>query len=96
VWRRGTPEWTPRAKWQGSDEPRRYWKRCEARLARKCGVDPEDARCRFLNCDCLQHLPEWKREELRRLDAARKIEGRIYKEKWMRLHAERKPVRAAT
>ena|SRR5215470_4348225 len=47
AWRRGLPEWNSRTKWQGSDKPGPYWKGCAARLARKRGVDPEDARCKF-------------------------------------------------
>jgi len=52
AWRRGLPEWDPQTKWEGSDKPGRYWKGCAARLQRKRGVDPEDAICRFPNCDC--------------------------------------------
>jgi len=51
-WRTGLPEWDPRTKWEGSDKPGRYWKGCDARRSRKRGVDPEDAICRFPNCDC--------------------------------------------
>ena len=71
----GTPEWDPTTKWEGVDHPSPYWKGCEARLQRKRGVDPEDARCRFPNCDelgCLRHLSERERAGLKRLDAERK------------------------
>jgi hypothetical protein len=96
VWRRGLPEWDPKTKWEGSDEPGRYWRHCEARLQRKRGVDPEDAVCQFPNCDelgCLRHLSEQKRDELKRLDAERKAESKRYREKWTRLYAEREAER---
>src|SRR5262245_3542846 len=93
VWRRGVSEWDPKTKWQGSDKPGPYWKGCDARLQRKRGVDPEDAICRFPNCDCLRHLPEREREELKRIDAERKAERKSYKEQWTtRLAAGRKEV----
>jgi hypothetical protein len=93
VWRRGLPEWHPKTKWEGSNEPGPYWKRCDARLKRTRGVDPEDAICRFPNCDCLHHLPEQKQQELKRLHAERAQEGKRYKEAWMRKLEEqaRKP-----
>ena len=87
VWRRGLPEWNPRTKWKGSDAPGPYWRGCEARLQRKRGVDPEDARCRFPNCDdlgCLHHLSEQKRAELKRLHAARAAESKRYRDAWRR------------
>jgi len=84
VWRRATPEWDPRTKWQGSDEPGPYWKGCDARLQRKRGVDPEDARCGFPNCDCLRHLPERQREELKRRHAKHAAESKRYKSAWLK------------
>jgi len=92
VWRRKLPEWDPRTKWEGNDEPGRFWKGCDARLQRTHSVDNEDAPCRFPNCDCLSHLPEWRREELKRLDAERKAESKHYREEWTRLYAEQKQV----
>jgi hypothetical protein len=80
-------EWDPNTKWEGVEHPSRYWRGCEARLQRKRGVDPEDALCRFPNCDelgCLRHLPEWERETLKCIDAERKAESKRYKEAWMR------------
>jgi hypothetical protein len=85
VWRRGLPEWDPRTKWEGAEKPGPYWGQCEARLQRKRGVDPEDAVCQFPYCDdlgCLRRLSEQKREELKRLDAERKAEGKRYREAW--------------
>jgi hypothetical protein len=84
VWRRATPEWDPRTKWQGSNEPGPCWRGCNARLQRKCGVDPEDARCGFPNCDCLRQLSGWKREELKRHHAERAAESEHYKSAWLK------------
>jgi len=84
VWRQSLPEWDPKTKWEGSDDPGPYWRGCDARLQRKRGVDPEDAICRFPNCDCLSHLPERQREELKRLHVERAEEGKRYKEAWLR------------
>jgi len=87
VWRRGLPEWDPQTKWEGSDTPGSYWKGCDARLERKRGANPEDARCRFPKCDCWRRLPEWRRkewddhcEEWKR----RRTEGEAYREEWKR------------
>jgi hypothetical protein len=79
VWRRGLPEWDSRTKWQGSDQPGPYWKGCTARLQRARGVDPEDARCRFPNCDCAK-LSEDQKKEWERLRAERTA----YREEWAR------------
>jgi hypothetical protein len=77
VWRRGLLECDSQTKWAGSDKPGMYWKGCAARLERARGVDPEDARCRFPNCDC---CPERRRQEWER----QRAEGAAYREEWMR------------
>src|SRR5262245_21030613 len=82
VWRQDLPEWDPKTRWEGNNEPGPYWNGCDARQ-RTRGADPEDAICRFPNCDCLNHLPEQKRQELKRLHAERAEEARRYKEEWI-------------
>jgi hypothetical protein len=81
VWRRTLPEWDPKTKWQGSDEPGPYFKGCIRRQLREPG-DPLTG-CKFPKCDCLRHLPEWKREELRRLHAESAAEAKRYREAWI-------------
>jgi hypothetical protein len=86
VWRRGVPEWDSKTKWAGSGKPGLYWKECSARLERKRGVDPEDARCQFPNCDCaklsVEEKAAWER---------RRAEGIAYREAWKRRRQEHAP-----
>jgi hypothetical protein len=89
VWQRGLPEWDSRTKWKGSDKPGPYWKGCTARLERKRGVAPEDARCRFPNCDCMK-LSEDEKKEWERLRAERVA----YREGWVRRLAKRESAAA--
>jgi hypothetical protein len=85
VWRRQLPERDPKTKWAGNERPGPYWKGCDARLQRKRGVDPEDARCRFPRCDCANISEDAKREWWTRVS-----QRLAYRDEWVRrLRAER-------
>ena len=78
VWRRRLPEWNPRTKWAGSDEPGPYFKDCIRRALREPGYPLTG--CKFPKCDCGRG-EQWER---RRAEFERReAEGAAYREAWI-------------
>jgi hypothetical protein len=77
AWRRRQPEWDPKTKWEGANEPGRFFKGCIRRQLREPG--PLTG-CKFPNCDCGRG-EEWERrcKEFERREA----EGKAYREAWL-------------
>jgi hypothetical protein len=72
------PEWNPRTKWKGSEEPGPYFKGCIRRQLKEPGYPLTG--CKFPKCDCGRG-EQWERrcKEFERREA----EGAAYREAWL-------------